>query len=244
MITRRSSIAAIKRFLKRRGIIIDRYTCSTSPDLQLVRMLTVNGIDLVLDVGANTGGYAKAVREAGYRGRILSFEPLSTAHAQLAGAAAADRDWTVAPRMALGDSDETVKINIAGNSASSSILSMTDGHTAAAPDSSYVGSEPVDVRRLDDVRHPFLDAAQSPFLKIDTQGYETQVLAGAARILPKIRGVQLEMSLSRLYEGQTLWRDVITVLEDSGFELWGLIPGFFNPTTGRMLQCDGVFFRS
>lgn len=244
MTLRRRTNAAVKKFLRQRGLMLDRYTCSTSPDLRLVKMLNANGVDLVLDVGANTGGYAATLREAGYRGRILSFEPLSSAHARLTLAAERDPNWSVAPRMALGDRDADVAINIAGNSASSSLLPMTDQHKSAAPESSYVGIESVTVRRLDAFQHPLLDSSASPFLKIDTQGYEPQVLAGAAGILPKLVGVQLEMSLQHLYEGQSLWRDVIAFLETAGFELWALVPGFFEPATGRMLQCDGIFFRT
>ncbi len=237
-------IATAKRFLRRRGILMDRYTCSTSPQLRLVRMLAANGIDLVLDVGANDGGYATTIREAGYRGRILSFEPLSSAHARLVAATADDPLWAAAPRMAIGEEDGEVTINIAGNSASSSILPMTDSHRSAAPESSYVGSETVAVRRLDGVGHPLLDAAAAPFLKIDTQGYEKQVLAGAAGLLPRLQGVQVELSLLHLYENQVLWRDMIAALERAGFDLWALVPGFFDPRSGRMLQCDGIFFRA
>lgn len=244
MIGRRVLYATVKKFLRRRGVMLDRYSCSTSADLRLVRMLAANRVDLVLDVGANSGGYAKSLREAGYRGRILSFEPLSSAHALLTTAAGGARDWAVAPRMALGDRDGDVSINIAGNSASSSLLPMTVQHETALPESAYVGSETVQVRRLDGVRHPFLDAAAAPFLKIDTQGYESQVLAGASGSLPRLVGVQLEMSLRQLYQGQSLWKEVIASLEAAGFELWALVPGFFDPATGRMLQCDGIFFRA
>jgi FkbM family methyltransferase len=244
MIGRRVLYANVKKFLRRRGVMLDRYSCSTSADLRLVRMLAANRVDLVLDVGANSGGYAKSLREAGYRGRILSFEPLSSAHALLTTAAGGARDWAVAPRMALGDRDSDVSINIAGNSASSSLLPMTVHHETALPESAYVGTETVEVRRLDGVRHPFLASAVTPFLKIDTQGYESQVLAGASGILPRLVGVQLEMSLRQLYEGQSLWREVIASLEAAGFELWALVPGFFDTATGRMLQCDGIFFRA
>ena len=236
-------IASVKRFLRRRGILLDRYTCGTSADLRLVRMLRTNGIDLVLDVGANEGGYAITLREAGYGSRILSFEPLSTAHAKLVAAAARDESWIVAPRIALGDHDGQVTINVAGNSVSSSILPMTARHKAAAPESAYVGSEVIEVQRLDGMRHPFLEDAKTPFLKVDTQGYENQVLAGASTLLPRLRGVQLELSLHQLYGGQKLWREMIATLEGSGFELWALVPGFFDQRSGRMLQCDAIFFR-
>jgi hypothetical protein len=70
------------------------------------------------------------------------------------------------------------------------------------------------------------------------------VLAGAAGLFPRIRGVQVEMSLLPLYENQAFWYDMIAVLERHGFELCALVPGFFDPRIGRMLQCDSIFFRA
>jgi hypothetical protein len=81
------------------------------------------------------------------------------------------------------------------------------------------------------------------FLKIDVQGFEPQVLEGAARLLDRTQGVQLELSLAPLYEGQTLFLPLVDWLAKKGFELWALIPGFIDNKTGRMLQVDGIFFR-
>ena len=244
MTTPQTTLAWIKRCLHRRGILIDRLSVVTSPDLRLVAMLAAHAADLVIDVGANTGGYATSLRSAGFGGRILSFEPLMAAHAALAAASRTDANWAIADRMALGDRDGSVSINVAGNSASSSIREMLEAHRSAAPESAYVGREDVDVRRLDGVRHPFLDSSVRPFLKIDTQGYEAEVLEGAAGMLDRLCGVQLELTLSPLYEGQLLWRALVDRLEAAGFGLWGIVPEFIDPKTGRMLQCDGIFFRT
>jgi hypothetical protein len=81
-------------------------------------------------------------------------------------------------------------------------------------------------------------------LKIDTQGYEMAVLRGAEKMLPRLAGVQLELSLAPLYEGQTLYLELIDWLRARGFDLWSVIPGFVDPSSGRMLQFDGVFFRA
>jgi FkbM family methyltransferase len=244
MSTPPTTLAWIKRFLHTKGILVDRLSVVTSPDLRLVAMLANHEVDLVVDVGANTGGYARSLRSAGFAGRILSFEPLMSAHGALVAASRMDTNWAVADRMALGDRNGVVSINVAGNSASSSIREMLETHRCAAPESAYVGREDVDVRRLDDVRLPFLDSAARPFLKIDTQGYEAEVLEGAAGILDRVRGVQLELTLSPLYQGQLLWRDLVDRLEVAGFGLWGMVPEFIDPKTGRMLQCDGIFFRT
>lgn len=69
------------------------------------------------------------------------------------------------------------------------------------------------------------------------------VLEGARALLPRVHGIQLELSLLPLYEGQVLYREMIDWLAEKGFELWSVMPGFVDQATGRMLQMDGVFFR-
>jgi FkbM family methyltransferase len=232
-----------KSFLLRHGIRVQRDNTNTNAELRLGRMLCAEQIDLVIDVGANSGQYGRALRASGYNGRILSFEPLSSARLALEALSQSDDRWSIVDRMAVGDHDGVVTINIAKNSTSSSILDMLDSHRQAAPYAPYVGSEEVPMRRLDGVHHSFLDESSRPFLKIDTQGYEARVLEGAAGLLKRVKGVQVELSLRPLYDGQVLWRDIIDSLEKCGFEVWSLVPGFLDPDTGRMLQCDGIFLR-
>ncbi|MFZ5524812.1 MAG: FkbM family methyltransferase [Pseudomonadota bacterium] len=212
--------------------------------MRLVSSLKKFGIDLVLDVGANTGQFASEIRHCGYTGRIVSFEPLSQAHVKLEQSCAGDPLWEVYPRCALGDRAGEVEINIAGNSESSSILPMLESHRSAAPQSAYQGKEMVPIETLDTVAGQYLKDARSTFLKIDTQGFEWQVLDGGRDTLPHIKGILVELSLVPLYEGQHLWRDVIDRLEAAGFTLWSFKPVFFDQVSGRTLQLDGVFYRN
>lgn len=212
--------------------------------LQIVSSLRKFEIDLVLDVGANTGQFASEIRQFGYAGRIVSFEPLSQAHGELMQSSAGDPLWDAYPRCALGDHDGEVQINIAGNSQSSSILPMLESHRSAAPDSVYQGKETVPIKTLDAVAGQYLKDARAAFLKIDTQGFEWQVLDGARDTLPHIKGILVELSLVPLYEGQHLWREVIDRLEAAGFTLWGFKPGFTDQASGQSLQVDGVFYRN
>lgn len=233
----------LKKLALKAGLELRRFNPQESPDARLLHQLQLHRIDLVIDVGANDGGYGRFLRRGSYTGQILSFEPLSKAHADLMAATADDADWFVAPRMALGESDGETKINIAGNSTSSSVLPMAALHQAAAPSSVYQGIEAVPLRRLDAFEHAAITYARSILLKIDTQGYEMPVLRGAAQLLRRVSGIQLELSVVALYEGQTTYREIIQWLADQGFELWNLLPGFTDPGSGRMLQFDGVFFR-
>ena len=200
-------------------------------------------IDLVIDIGANEGQFAKELRAGGYSGRMISFEPLTAAHGRLVQESQGDSAWHVHPRCAVGDHLGEVELNISGNSVSSSVLPMLTSHSSAAPESAYRGHESASLVTLDSVALPYLNGAQAPFLKIDTQGYEWQVLDGACATLPRIRGIQMELSLVPLYEGQRLWRESIERLEAEGFVLWALQPVFIDPANGRTLQWDGLFFR-
>lgn len=211
---------------------------------KVVSALQKFGIDLVLDVGANTGQFASEIRNSGYAGSIVSFEPLSSAHRELMQSCASDSKWVAYPRCALGDQVGEIEINIAGNSESSSILPMLEAHRSAAPQSAYQGKEVVAIKTLDAVVAEYLKTAKAPFLKIDTQGFEWHVLDGARETLPYIKGILVELSLVPLYEGQHLWKDVIERLEAAGFTLWSFKPVFSDQASGRTLQVDGIFFRT
>lgn len=207
-----------------------------------VKLLQFYNIKNLLDVGANTGQYGYYVRHAGYKNRIVSFEPLSKAFRMLSAFAQGDANWQVV-NAAIGDRDGETEINVSQNLQSSSILNIKKDHVDAAPESVYVGQERVKIHRLDSVIDHYTTHPEETFLKIDTQGYEKHVLAGAEQSLTKIKGLQLELSLIELYEGETLFREMINFIEDKGFTMCALEPGFYNKSTGRLLQTDVIFFR-
>lgn len=233
----------IKSLIHAAGFDLRYLNPSSNPAFQLLKALDRFEVDLVLDVGANVGQFAAELRSVGYRGELVSFEPLSVAHHALSEAASRDSKWQVHARGAIGDHDGEIEINIAGNSVSSSVLPMMESHSSAAEDSAYVGAERVPIFRLDSVAPTYLEKSRCPFLKIDTQGYEWQVLDGARETLPRVRGVLCELSLVPLYEGQRLWMDMIQRLEAEGFTLWSIQKGFSDPRDGRTLQVDATFFR-
>lgn len=232
-----------KRVIRKFGFDLRRYRPESSDDAQLIAMLAAHRINLILDVGANKGQFGRQLRNAGYEGRIVSFEPLVFARKALIAACKGDPRWEVAPQAAIGSEDGETEIHVAGNSESSSILNMLDSHAAAAPGSVYVGSEKVPLRRLDALAQDYLQRDSILFVKIDTQGYEDRVLQGAPNILARARGLQLELSLVPLYEGQRLYDEMIDQLKDLNFELWGVTPTFVDPKSGRLLQIDATFFR-
>lgn len=225
------------------GIDIHRYRIESTEWGQRSTMLRFHGVDLVLDVGANVGQFARGLRRGGYQGRIVSFEPLPSAHAELLRASQFDPKWEIAPRVALGDHEGMVSIHVAGNSVSSSVLNMLDTHAAAASNSVYVGTQTAPMSRLDTMLSCYLTPETVPFLKVDTQGYEDRVLDGARELLSRAKGLQLELSFVPLYEGQKLFDALVGRLQALGFSIWAIWPGFSDPSTGRMLQIDAAFFR-
>ena len=207
----------IKKLSRSLGIDLKRYNVQTSEDARMQQLLDYDKIDLVLDVGANVGQYAKSLRDLGYSGRIVSFEPLSSAYSQLKTASKKDLLWEIAPQTAIGNQEGEIIINIAGNSQSSSALPMLDAHVQSAPESAYSGSETVKLSRLDTLAKDYIKSeTKSIFLKIDVQGLEKQVLEGATAILPLVKGIKLELSLVPLYEGQVLFQEMIDIVEKLG----------------------------
>jgi FkbM family methyltransferase len=210
---------------------------------RLIRLLEHHKIDLILDVGANTGQYAKEIFSLGYKGKIISFEPLTDAYKKLTENSRGRNNWTIAERCALGDEDGEVEINISENSVSSSILKVMGSHTDSEPGAKIKSTEKTKVFKLDSVADKYLKGYKSIYYKIDTQGYEEKVLIGSKETLSKIKGIELEMSLIKLYEGQKLYLDLISILNSYGFELQSIEPAFTDKKSGRLLQVNGIFFR-
>lgn len=234
----------IKRVFRYFGFDLRRYSPLLSDDTQLMTMLKHHHVNLIFDVGANVGQFGIQLRKTGYDGRIVSFEPLSAARKKLSEASSSDNLWEIAPQSAIGNEDGEIVIHVAGNSVSSSVLDMLDVHSNIAPESTYVDSEKVPLKRLDTIGINYIQSDAVLFIKIDTQGYEDKVLEGASRLLESAVGLQLELSFIPLYRGQSLYDAMVTQLKSLGFELWGITPVFSDPITGRLLQVDATFFRS
>lgn len=163
---------SIKNTFRKFGYDISKISVTSNSSLQLVKSFEKFNIDLVLDVGANIGQFASDLRSYVYTGKIVSFEPLTSAYSKITKAALKDAKWKVHDRCAIGDTDGEISINISDNSVSSSILPMTDLHAQASVGSSYIGSEKVNLCRLDTVGSEYIKQAKNAFLKIDTQGFE------------------------------------------------------------------------
>jgi hypothetical protein len=149
----------------------------------------------------------------------------------------------VAEQCALGAESGVVELNVSQNLSSSSLLGLLPAHTDVAPESAVARRESVPLRRLDDLAPAYWGTACRVFAKLDVQGYEDRVLAGASAVLRKLHGLQVEMSLVPLYEGQKLFPEMDTQIKGYGFDLWGLDPVLIDEQTGRVLQFDALYMR-
>jgi FkbM family methyltransferase len=233
----------LQRLARRLGYDLTPHKKAKPLEAQLIAVLERFAIACVLDVGANAGQYGSLLRDWGYRGRIVSFEPLAGAHARLEQRAAPDPAWQVAPRMALGAQDGEATIEVSAESDMSSILPQTELLRRVSPSSRVIGRETVPLRRLDRLAADYLGPEEAAFLKLDTQGFEAEVLVGARELLPRLRGLQLELSLVRCYEGERDFRELIDDLERAGFSPYLFFPGYFERKLARQLQIDAVFMR-
>lgn len=233
-----------KNFFQKFGILIRKYNAGTSEELRRIKLLQHHHIDLVFDIGANKGQYAKGIMDAGYNNRIVSFEPLSAVHSIIEKEAKKYPNWTVAPRCAIGSKNEIIEINISANSVSSTLLNMLDSHIEGAPESKIIGKEKVQVFPLDEIGSNYTKGSKNIFLKIDVQGFEQEVLKGAEKLLSTVKGIEMEMSIIPLYEDQSwLFAQILEFMEQKGFILMSLAPAFTDNKTGKVLQCNGIFFR-
>lgn len=213
-----------------------------SADERRQRLLEWTSVSLLIDVGANTGQYATRVREAGYCGRIISFEPLPGAFQALALAASGDELWTCF-ELALSDTEGDAVLNRSGNPLASSLLPMKQLHVDEDPGSQYVGQERITTRRLDSILPQLAGHRANVHLKMDVQGYELHVLRGAEYLLPSISLIEAELSVASLYEGAPSYEDVLSYLAARDFTLVGVGESFEDSVTGRLLQFDAIFAR-
>jgi FkbM family methyltransferase len=241
---------ARERAVRRASATLDRLGYEVRPrqdpltpeELRRARLLRRLDTTVVLDVGASVGMYARGLRRLGFDSRIVSFEPLAEAFAQLEGAAKEDPRWDCR-RTALGSSDGTAEINVAGNSTSSSLLEMEERQVQSAPKARYVRTEQVPVARLDSIWPQLVSGGDRVFLKLDVQGFELEVLKGAEACLPSVDCIQAELSFVPLYADAPSFVELIEYLGERGFRLAGLEQGHDDVRTGEMLQADGMFLR-
>jgi FkbM family methyltransferase len=245
---------ACKKIVERNSILLGRANrliqghdvhVGRGPD-PLMALLDAQRIGVVLDVGANTGQYARNLRILGYRERIISFEPSSAAFAALSRVAQRD-DNRSALQLALGTEQGSATMNVYKESVFNSLRPLVD---PGKWNERQPTTETVRVERLDAIFDTLVRPDDRVFLKIDTQGTERDVLEGGAKVLDRIAGLQLEISFSALYEGEPLFSEMVAYAAGFGYTLVCMLPLHHaltraqrRGTVAEIVQADAVFLR-
>ncbi len=233
----------VKRWLHRLGYDVSTvsYAQDFMPGLHLRRLFQQFRIDCVVDVGANLGQYRDFLRDAvGFEGRIVSFEPVPEHVSILEARAADDPRWTIVGR-ALGAEPGSLEINVTAGGDLSSFLAPRESSPAMAVEARVA----VPVTTLDESL-PLIRqncALSSTYVKIDTQGFDLNVLRGGRATLTEIPALQTEMPLLPIYHEMPSFVEMYEYLKALGFDLSAAFPasrdGFL-----RSRELDGVFVNS
>ncbi len=225
---------------------LKRFTASASPELRTAMLVKGMGINLVLDVGANTGQFAESLYDFGYTGRLISFEPTKAAYELLKKRAENYPAWEVAARAAIGDSDGKVIMHISDDDVFSSALEIDDQYTSHNPKARIIGKEEVPLHRLDSIYKQYTTGIDKAviLLKVDTQGFEKQVLDGAEELVAQVKGIKIEIPLYPIYKGTAFsFYDIIAYMQERGFQPYSIQVEGVDLPTGRVNTIDGLFFR-
>jgi FkbM family methyltransferase len=234
-----------RRAVRRLGYDIqieDRRRHAARAPRGLAAFLASRNVDLVLDVGANVGQYAQALRSRGYAGRIVSFEPVREVYRELQAAAAADPLWETR-NLALGAHPGVAAINVSAATEFSSFMPLTGAALQHNAEAATSHTQEVEVQRLDDIVGGL--GGKAVFLKIDVQGFEEQVLAGAEGCLKSMAGVQLELPLEHMYSGDWDLQRALAYMAERGFTPSQIYPNnklAYDPVSDVEIDC--VFRRS
>lgn len=212
-----------------------------SPALRRATLFSRLGIDLVLDVGANAGQYAAGLRQGGFGGHIVSFEPVPAAFRELEASCANDPLWDCR-NVALGAHPHVAEMRVTRDTRTSSLMQSAGRKFTTRQAIETVATEQVTVETLDRELEKLPEDGRT-YVKIDVEGYERSVLEGATACLGRVLAVELELSLVTLWRGAPTFLDMVTVMDRHGFRVASLECVTEDLRSGQMLQVDAIFTR-
>ncbi|MFT6388405.1 MAG: FkbM family methyltransferase [Cellvibrionaceae bacterium] len=194
---------------------------------QLKRLLKHYHVDCVFDIGANHGQYAMRLRnDISFKGLIISFEPNPEAAAKLKKNSEKDPLWIV-EEIALSNNDGEQSFNIMSGSQFSSLSTpRTDETTLFKKSNKIEKSINVKTETLVSAYKRLKKAHvfNKPFLKLDTQGYDCEIVSSGSSIINKFIGLQSELAIKKIYDHSVEFKEAIKLYEDYGFSLNAFVP--------------------
>lgn len=226
------------------GYKISNLKYNYDSELNLIKSLNFFSVKSIIDVGANEGQFVLRLLKNNFKGNVISFEPITDAYKKLLINAEKNKkriSWHVAEKCGLGSKDLSQDIFISHHSESSSLLKILPKHTDLKPLSKIISTEKTNIKKLDSFYDDVKKLDKNIFLKIDTQGYELEVLKGAEKTLKLITALVVEVSLVKLYKKQPLWLDIVNFLKERNFIVWSVDRVMGDISTGESYQLDITF---
>ncbi len=224
-----------------RQIIGNFYTMSRiySEGGRLIKHLKNSKISTVFDVGANVGQYAQMLRRFGYKGKIISFEPLEKEKNILDVNMVLDKQFE-SYNYAIGKKNTFGKINYALNSVSSSILKSHPRHIKYNKGTISKERKKIVIKNLKNFKKKI--EKNKTLLKLDTQGYEYEILSSAQSLIKNFKIIQLESSFRKVYYSEKSWLKSLELLQKNRFFIIDIFYGIRN-SNSELMQCDLILKR-
>ena len=213
-------------------------------NIQTIKLIKQHKIDLILDVGANFGQFGTDMRNMGYLGQIISFEPVNKCYQHLSSIA--DDKWQI-ENFALGDKNSKEEINISNKTIYSSILDVNEiGKSNFSNSIKVVGKQNTLVKKLDDIINELVNNLNKRriFLKIDTQGYDNRVIRGSLQTLEHVQVLQTEISCKGIYMDTPSVSQRLEELLNLGFSITDIFPVSRDKNTMEILEFDCLLIRT
>jgi FkbM family methyltransferase len=222
---------------------LDIAKLKNSPDKTLLGLKN-HPFNTIIDVGANTGQFARWISTFFPNAKILSFEPLPQPFQELTVWAQTQDKRVILFNQAIGDTEGEAEIFLhEDHTPSSSLLQVTP--LAAQYYPLIEKQRRITVRKttLDSALADILPNLSQPILvKLDVQGYEDRVIAGAARTFKTASACMIEVSLDILYEEQADFKRLIIALAELGFQYAGNVHQTYD-RDGHCIFLDAIFVR-
>lgn len=210
----------------------------------LRRLVSRLSFDKVIDVGANRGQFARSLRQVGYSGNIVSFEPIPSLANALKSEAELDGNWTIIEG-AVGNSMERKTFHETSSNDFSSFLEPTDEAIGEFPTMiSEESTHEVQIHPLEEwLNIHSIPIPKCMLLKTDTQGYDLEVLKGSISLLNQVSAVLTELSYIPLYKGGASMREVSELLRNHNFSVSAIFPISFSEGALQLIEADGFFVK-
>ena len=231
----------INNLLKLFNLQVNKITLSNNFNYYIVQTLKHYKIDIVIDIGANEGQFAKNIIQYGYKNKIISFEPIKNIHQILKKNSKNYNNWIIEENIGFGETEGTKEINISKNNVSSSILKIKKKFVNLKPDTEQIRKEKIKITTIDNYLNKNNFNNNKIFIKLDTQGYEENIIRGAQKKIKNITGFMLEASIEAIHNKEKDYSEIIKLMKKMGFSVWSVERGFSNKKTGQVLQIDIIF---